>query len=376
MNTFRSSYTGGEWTTALQTLPKAQLVLSFGNHKLATDPDIQQQLRSRYPEAEIVGCTTSGEIGTDSISDDTLDITAIELQHSCIKVCSASVEDQPEIETAKTLCQQLKLEGLKNVMVFIAGLTINGSALISAINKYLPDDVVVTGGLAGDGTRFGESHAWHNTVSSGTHVVVCGFYGDRLGVRTASQGGWVPFGPARAITKSEGNVLWSLDNKPALELYKKYLGDECKNLPASALLFPLQINTGDDQPTQIRTILSISETNNSMTFAGEIPADATAALTHSSVHRLIDAAESAAELAFDGIETKVGDGLVMMVSCVGRRMVLKQHSEEEVEAVTGVFNDNWTACGFYSYGEIGPQFPYKESVIHNQTMTITAIYEY
>ena len=90
-------------------------------------------------------------------------------------------------------------------------------------------------------------------------IVVLGLYGSRLKVGYGSSGGWDPFGPERLITRAEGNVLYELDGKSALALYKTYLGEHAEGLPATGLLFPLSIRTNHSETAVVRTILSVSE---------------------------------------------------------------------------------------------------------------------
>ena len=72
-------------------------------------------------------------------------------------------------------------------------------------------------------------------------MVAVGLYGEHVKLGHGSKGGWDTFGPERIVTKSDGNVLYELDDKPALALYKEYLGDRAAGLPGSALLFPLAL---------------------------------------------------------------------------------------------------------------------------------------
>lgn len=111
---------------------------------------------------------------------------------------------------------------------------------------------------------------WNNVVEENS-IAAIGLYSTRLRVGYASMGGWDPFGPERLITRSKENVLYELDNKSALQLYKKYLGEHAKGLPATGLLFPLSIRETEDKKGVVKTILSVDEKNQSMTFAGDVP---------------------------------------------------------------------------------------------------------
>jgi hypothetical protein len=235
--------------------------------------------------------------------------------------------------------------------------------------------VVVTGGLAGDGDRF--ARTW--VVSGGRpvagHVSAIGFYGDALRVGHGSKGGWDIFGPERSVTRSVGNVLYELDGQPALELYKKYLGERSARLPSSALLFPLSVREAEAPgKSLVRTVLAVDEATQSMTFAGNIPQGARAQLMRANFDRLIQGASDAAALTRNGHPASQRPVLSLAISCVGRRLVLGQRAEEELEAAAEALPPGSRQIGFYSYGEISP-FAAGRCDLHNQTMTITTLGE-
>jgi hypothetical protein len=250
---------------------------------------------------------------------------------------------------------------------------VNGSDLVRGMLGSLPQGVQITGGLAGDGARFETTYIIAGETPIAGSIGAIGFYGDNIQVGYGSLGGWDPFGPQRIITRSTGNVLHELDGKPALDLYKSYLGEHAAGLPATGLLFPLSIRRKGDQETLVRTILAVDEQAQTLTFAGDVPEGATAQLMKANFDRLVEGASGAAKASAEGIRGSKPD-LAILVSCVGRKLVLKQRIEEEVEAVQEVLGDG-VMTGFYSYGEIAPTAPTANCQLHNQTMTITAISE-
>jgi hypothetical protein len=181
------------------------------------------------------------------------------------------------------------------------------------------------------------------------------------------------FGPERIITRSKDNVLFELDGKPALQLYKTYLGEHAQGLPATGLLFPLSIRT-ENNDSVVRTILAVDEKEQSMTFAGNVPEGAYGKLMKANFDRLIAGAAEAARASYVTLGSRSPD-LAILISCVGRKLILKQRVEEEVEGVRDILGDNTVLTGFYSYGEISPFTPGAKCELHNQTMTITTISE-
>jgi len=373
MNFHQNIYLSGAWEKPIKGIENANLVLLFGNRDLVKDEAIMVDIRSHYPNAEIVGCTTAGEIQDTKIYDDSLCLTAIEFIHSCISVQSASITNSSVLEVVKNLADDINKEGLRYVMVLSDGHQINGTELVNGLQAYLPENVLITGGLAGDGTNFNETLVWHNGSAKLGQIVLVGFYGEQLSLGHGCIGGWEAFGPDRTITKSESNVLYELDNHSALALYKKYLGPHADDLPASALLFPLVLKIDDKRMT--RTILNINEKDGSMVFAGDVPEGATVQLMRANTANLIDGAEVAAEHALSKVSTNYTNGLAILISCVGRRIVLGKHCEEELEVAKDIIGDKWAYTGFYSYGELSPMVNSNTCALHNQTMTITTICE-
>ena len=340
--------------------------------------DCYNSLRSIYPHAVIAGCSTSGEILGEEVFDDSAVASAIEFIHTSVKLVSTTIAEYSEsYEKGDFLSSSLEQDGLVNVLILSDGQHVNGTKLIEGVRKNFSDEVIVTGGLAGDGPNFNETLVAANDAPAEGVIAAIGFYGNSLKVGYGSAGGWDSFGPDRRITRSEGNVLYELDGKPALDLYKHYLGEEANNLPSSALLFPLMIrDEHSDDPGKVRTILSIDEENKSMIFAGDMPEGHLAKLMMANFDRLIDGADDAAQFALKDIAQE-GDNekLAILISCVGRKLVLGSKTEEEVEATRTIFDSKTTQIGFYSYGEISPQVETGSCELHNQTMTITLIAE-
>ena len=273
------------------------------------------------------------------------------------------------------LISGLEKDGLVHVFALSDGIHVNGSKLVAGISSDLPAGVALTGGLAGDGDRFTETAVvGEDKTAASNRVTIVGFYGDSLKVGYGSLGGWDPFGIERTITKSKDNILYELDGRPVLTLYKEYLGEHADKLPASGLLFPLTVKVPDGEEWVVRTILGINEEDQSMVFAGDVPEGATARLMKANFERLIDGANEAAEKSFEAIGSTTPE-LAILISCVGRKMILKQRVEEEVESVRDVLGDGSVLTGFYSYGEISPFTPNAKCELHNQTMTITTFRE-
>jgi hypothetical protein len=354
---------------------QADLVLLFGATKRIREKGLIDMVRTSYPNACIFGCSTAGEIIGTQVFDDSLIVTAVSFSATRIAgdmVRITGIEDS--YKAGAELAISLSGEDLKHVFVLSEGLDINGSELVRGLTEHLPLGTTLTGGLSGDADRFQETYILFNNEPTRDAVGAIGFYGNRLQVGYGSFGGWDTFGPERLITRSKGNILYELDGKSALALYKQYLGEHAKGLPATGLLFPLSLRMTDASRPVVRTLLSVDETDQSMTFAGNMPANAYARLMKANFERLIDGAVGAARTSAETIRP-FSPELAILISCVGRKLILKQRIEEEVEGVRDILGEGATYTGFYSYGEISPFAKGGTCELHNQTMTITALSE-
>jgi len=352
------------------------LVLVFAAPNFFKQPDFAAQLAAVFPDARRIAASTAGEISNQGVSEDSAVITAIRFERTPFKLAATDIAGMEDsLGAGQRLAEQLKAPDLKAVMLLSQGVAVNGSELIAGVVGVLGKQIPLTGGLAGDNGAFSQTWTLLDNTVSDKMMLAIGLYGDDLTFAHGSFGGWQSFGPARQATKAIGNVLYELDGEPALEIYRRYLGEYASGLPASGLLFPFAILADDRQETGlIRTLLAIDETVGSLTLAGDIPAGGYLKLMHASTEALIDGAEAAAEAAFK-MTNASGQGLALLVSCIGRKLVMGDRVDEEVEAVAAVFGQECTLTGFYSNGEISPFIETTECKLHNQTMTITYLSE-
>lgn len=352
----------------------ANLVIAFGERLFLEKTAPYQKLKGLYPNANIVICSTSGQISNNNLVQNNLVATAIAFEKTKIRTTEIDILLNPDIKLlGKKIKEDLLSDDLKSILVFSEGSFINGTELINELILQTRETVPIFGGLAGDEYNFEKTIVGLNSVASPGKIVAIGFYGDNIHFGFASEGGWSDFGPEREVTHSEKNILYKIGDRFALDLYKEYLGKYAEELPGSSLYFPLSMKENPLSEPVVRTILSIDEEKKSMTFAGDIPIGSKIRLMKGNFDKLIDASYNAASLIHKNQSNN--PELALLVSCVGRKIVLGDRIEEEIEVVREVFGDNMLICGFYSYGEISPTLNKVACELHNQTMTITTIYE-
>ncbi|WP_304156174.1 FIST signal transduction protein [Mesonia mobilis] len=375
MKIVQAQYTQNDWK---YFQPKQKLnnplVLVFAERCLLQQNKIIASIKKEFPYQHIIFGSTAGEIVGNQVYDNSVSVTAIEFEKSFFKISRANIlAHNDSFELGKALFEQLPKENLQHIFIISEGSFVNGSALINGLEENNTQNIKISGGLCGDNERFEKTLVAYNETPKEGEVAIIGLYGDSLEVTASSCGGWMPFGSERTITKSKDNILYEIDGLPALDLYKKYLGEKALDLPHSALLFPLNIKAeGKDLPV-VRTILNIDEDEKSMIFAGDIPEQSKVQLMMASVDAIVVGAGEAAKKAMQNQKNK--PQIALLVSCIGRKLVMAQLTEEEVEEVLDIIGAQTLTTGFYSYGEIAPFQSQDSCELHNQTMTLTLISE-
>lgn len=366
-----------QWSMEANAVPgrlgaAAQVVLVFGPAHLCQP--CFSPLRQAYPSAHILGCSTSGEIQGTRVRDDTVAVTAIAFEHTAVATASIQIASpERSFRAGEELALSLDTKGLRHVLVLAEGVRIYGNELLGGLHSALAPGVTVFGGLAGDGNRWQNTFVWCDGEPRSSQAVALGFYGDRLHVSVAAAPSWGPLTPVRTITKSKKNILYELDGHPALLMYKRYMGRHVQGLPESLITFPIALDIGDSQYVMRAPIL-VNEQEQSIVFAGNMPEGSQARLLWGTIEDIIDGAQAATTKSLAGL-MPASPEFALLVSCVGRRRVLQQRVEEEVEAVREILGERPAMAGFYSQGEFAPMVTGGEAEFCNETLTIASFAE-
>jgi hypothetical protein len=334
------------------------------------------RVSATFPGATVIGCSTAGEIGVGGASDGLVSMMGLSFGNTVVRAHRVPLDHHERSAASGRLLGGLMLSdgSPAAVLPFIPGVGVDGSAFVHGLRAALPAGTPMIGGMAADGRRFGRTFTILNGQVYTDQAVAVGLYGASLRVGTGSASGWTSFGPTRRVTGVDGPVLSTLDRKPALQLYCNYLGDKARELPSSGLLYPLAV-VGEGDPActgLIRSITGVDWDAGTLTLAGALAPDSFVRLMHADNQRLINGAQLAAEQVAAG---SVGQAAMLLVSCVGRRDVLGDDIDDEIDAVRAVLPAGTPIAGFYSYGEIGPHGRDRLSELHNQSMTIASFSE-
>ncbi|WP_409478402.1 FIST signal transduction protein [Pseudobdellovibrio sp. HCB154] len=376
MRTKSYKYTYNQWSEPFDpTLDsESTAVFVFFESTLVVDEQIKK-IKDTFPKSKILGSSTSGEIQNAEINDNSIICMVIKFDHTRLKLVSTPVNFETSLQAGKNLAEALAAPDLKNIVLLTEGLDVDGSELIKELDQALKNKNIntsIVGGMAGDGSRFINTFLINDTSVKTHQAVALGLYGEKVQMFSGTGTGWAPFGPLRYVTKAERNTVFEIDGVPALKLYKEYLKEDAQNLPVSGVLFPLGISWGENENI-VRSVARIDESNNALIFASKIPEKTQVQLMHSNVMKLIGAAEDALKdcsLNFTNGQSTAA----LIISCIGRRMIMGQKTEDEISIIKELLPNHAEICGFYSYGEYSPTAS-KRNELHNQTMTLIVFQE-
>ncbi len=351
-----------------------QLVLVFGSPERFKDSSLIPTIRQGFPGATIAGCSTCGEITRAGALEETITITSLRFNSTSILLRHIPVLTMDRSYSAgRELGESLRRENLQYVLTLSNGLKVNGSEVARGLRTVLGDEVVISGGLAGDDDNFIQTFILDGNAIHDQAIIGIGFYGNDFLARSSSASGWETFGAFRTVTKARGNVVYEIDGVNALDVYSKYLGDEARHLPSSGLLYPLALRVAEQDAGLIRTLLAVDTEQGSLTFAGDVPEGGTVCLMHADNGQLIDGARRAGQNA--SLMSGETPDCALLISCVGRKLVMGTQVDLEIEAVAEGLPEKTCVCGFYSYGEVGFYEGSGTCELHNQTMTVTTMTE-
>jgi hypothetical protein len=364
------------WETLRSDLKESkeyQLVFVFGSRTLLSSIGFYDEIRNCYPKAQIMMNSTSGEIIDTQVNDDTISLTAIRFDNTKLKTISVNISDYSNSESAgQFIAQSLTPSNITNILVFADGQLVDGKKLVLGLENRIKNPVVISCGLANKGNKFQKTLLGLNEQPCTGKIIAVGFYGEHLTVSHGRMDGWEEFGNEIQITKSNKNTIIELNHEPALKIYSQFVNKHMPSSEGQSLLFPVSIKSNDTQPSVYRKIKSINEDEKSITFDGDVPEGSYIKMMRANFDSLINGASAAANKSAKSIPKP---DLAIVISNIGRKIILSKRIEEEVEVIREVLGESTAITGFYSYGDISFSQRDAKSEFNNQSMTITTMLE-
>lgn len=366
---------GFTYTDGKACLNDPDIVFYFTTNDIANRLDIWRIMQQQYPNAILCGCSSSAPICNADLYENAVTGMALHFEKTRLRTWQSSCPQQSDSHAAgKAMVDALLADDLAHIFVIADGLSIHGSQFLSGANCSLPEGVCISGGLASDNFEFKETLSGIDKAPAPHQICAIAFYGDAIRVGCSAESGWEKFGPKRTITRSHGNVIYELDNKPAYSLYKDYLGPEyAGQLPGSGLRFPLGIQENEESDLIIRSIDGILEQDKALHFNGDIPTGYISWFMSGQLETFAAGASKAATQARASVPDVPQAAL--LVSCLGRQLIMGASVIYELDAINEVLTDAVPVAGFHSAGEFSQEKQSCRSIFQTQTMTVTLLAE-
>ncbi len=324
----------------------------------------------------IFGATTSGEFIDGEIEDGSTVIMLLDMNPDYFKLVFLETGEKTTLENAKQIGLSGKNAFSNPAFIIASGwLTQDGENIVEGITDGFGGDVTIFGGMAGDDLALTGPIVFTNGHSSSQGLLALIIDEDKIQIDGIATCGWKPVGTTKTITKSEGNIVYTIDDKPALDMILKYLGvdydfDSGKEIVTQlGALYPLQMEREGVAPV-MRTAMFANRNDRSLICAGNIPQGSKVKF---SLPPDFDAIEQVIEECkqLQNEQQPEADALIMF-SCISRNLSFGILMKEEIEQVQNVWNA--PMAGFFSYGEFGKSKTGKHE-FHNNTCCVVTLKE-
>jgi hypothetical protein len=252
------------------------------------------------------------------------------------------------------------------LLVLGSGLDTDGEQLVRGIQQITGDGVQMYGGLAGDDARFRETFVFSEEKLENNGAIAMVFDTGLYDIGGIATSGWVSIGAEKIITHSEGNVVYTIDGEPALDVYKDYLNVNDADLPEIGVEYPLLIRKpGSDDV--LRAVINVDRDKKSLIFAGTVPNGAVVTFSSSPGFEIIEFTRNKVIAFYNN--NKETDALILF-SCMARHNALGPTISEEIDEAW----QKWAKplIGFFTYGEIGNNY-HGVCDFHNETFTMVSL---
>ncbi len=324
----------------------------------------------------IFGATTSGEFVDGHIGDGTIAIMLLAIDPSFFKITFQETDNSNTHDIANRIGEEGKKYFNKPAFIVASGgITTDGEIIVSGIAEAVGTEVTIFGGMAGDDLNLTETFVFSNKKISNNALVAIIFDEEKIDIKGMATNGWKAVGNTRVVTKSKGNIVYTIDDEPALDVVIKYMGvivdlDSKKDVVLNiGAYFPLQLDR-DNAPPVMRTVMFINKLDRSLICAGNVPQGSKIRFSLPPDFDVIDHVVDEC-IALKTNNSKEADAMLIF-SCISRHLSFGEMAGEEIDRIKKVWDS--PLIGFFSYGEIGKSIKGKHE-FHNNTCCIVVLKE-
>jgi len=309
---------------------------------------------------DVLGATTAGEFIDGHQSEGAAAILLLDLNPDYYTLLFEDIGDRTMEEIASIITQKALRKFAKPAFILCStgvsskGELFEGDVLIRNMARALGPYANIYGGMAGDDITFSGSYVftWQKETDFG--VVTLVLNENKISLKGMAISGWKPLGISRTVTRSEDGWIYTIDDKPALEMYLKYLGmnvnpgdDKYKMFEDVGIHYPFQVE-GIGDPI-MRTPFLINGDTDAIKLDYPIPEGTKFRF---SVPPDFDIVENVLEKANELKDESLWEAEALLIfSCAGRLSALGPMTNLENEGLFKI----WKApmAGFFTYGEYG-----------------------
>ena len=310
---------------------------------------------------DVIGATSSGEFIDGHQSEGEIVAMLFDIDITNYSILIEDIGERSLGESATSMVHSAFQKFSKPAFILFStyfstsGKTIDGETLIRSIEKTAGPQVNLFGGMAGDDITFTGTWVFVNNQATDFGMAALVLNEEKIALNGMAISGWKPIGITRTITKSEGNLIYTIDNQPALEMYLRFLGSE-KSSPNDQIEFfdsigihyPFQIERENRAPMMCNPI-GYDKEKNALVCESKVTQGSKFRFSTPPDFDIIETiVDKAGELKN---ETHAEAEALLIFSCAGRLSALGPMAQQENEGLVGVWNV--PMAGFYSYGEFG-----------------------
>lgn len=343
-------------------IPQAGILYSSIGYDFSV---LLEQITKKFPDIELIGGTTDGELTSlHGFTEDALSLTLFYSDTIEIKAgIGTNLAEAPKICAAKALQEaQSKLSKSPTLcLTFPEGLVSQKDIAMDELQRQLGKQVPVFGGATAKQIEYGETFQFYQTGIYKNSLPVL-LFGGNIQFSHGIASGWKPIGKKGKITKVSDNEILEIDNQPALDFYRFYLGPLASETPE----FPLAIFEEGNEQFYVRTVQKINEQKRSLLFSGAMPEGSCIQITEASREQLLEGAKESIIQAIDNF-TGATPEVALVFSCAARKSILGTKTKEEFQLIQPCAENRFPIFGFYTYGEISPITATAPTRYHNGT---------
>jgi hypothetical protein len=310
---------------------------------------------------DIIGATSSGEFinGHQSEGETVVMLFDINKNDYCVlfEDIGERTLDDAATNMAKAALQKFDKPSfiLCSTLLSANGKMLDGESLIRSIEKTVGPQVNLFGGMAGDDITFTGTYVFTHDHATDYGMVVLVFDEDKISLQGMAISGWKPIGVSRTVTKSDGNLIYTIDNEPALEMYLRFLGedkssadDQVKFFDSIGIHYPFQVEREGREPKMCNPI-GYDKVKKALMCESDVPQGSKFRFSTPPDFEIIDTVVAKAnELK---AESNANADALLIFSCAGRLSALGPMAQQENEGLQQAWNV--PMAGFYTYGEYG-----------------------